>query len=233
MREHYPTSPKARRRSNQYFILLRFESGEEPSSLLFLRPRRVEKETRVQKSLCRRIETLHQCLPVVLEPAEPLSMMSFCTPSIKDWGFDWSTSQLPFVHKYYLILSQTIRVSANSRNEQKEGYLPRIFMSISSSPFRWILNSISPPPPTRGEIPSNSRRSLFFPYHLQIAKDSIQPSCCFWKPNNKSRGSPTKVKDLSKVILGFCLSRTTSLLSIGISPTSYIDLCGHLNPTIN
>lgn len=33
MREHYPTSPKAQRRSNQYFILLRFESGEEPSSL--------------------------------------------------------------------------------------------------------------------------------------------------------------------------------------------------------
>lgn len=137
MSQHYPTSPKARRRSNQYLILLRFESGEEPSSLLFLRPRRVEKETRVQKSLCRRIETLNQCLPVVLEPAEPLSMMSFCTPSIKDWGFDWSTSQLPFVHKYYLILSLPIRVSANSRNEQKaRAALPRIFMSISSSPFR-------------------------------------------------------------------------------------------------
>lgn len=42
-----------------------------------------------------------------------------------------------------------------------------------------------------------------------------------------SRASPKVKHHISKVILGFCLSRTTS---IGFSPTSYIDLCGHLNP---
>lgn len=120
-------------------------------------------------------------------------MMSFCTPSIKDWGFDWSTSQLPFVHKYYLILSLPIRVSANSRNEQKASPYLNVHL-VQSIPLNTHIDFSASPDKGRDPI----RRSLFFFSPLICKYRRIQPVVVFFGSPIIRVGHPPKSKTSPK-----------------------------------